>query len=126
MFLLEFPNGQSQLINALSPVLSDEDCESSNTILRDKARGALDRVFDDFDVDVLIMPQDCRVSTISAEAGYPAGIAPLGYSSINGRGFGLVILAKAGREDKILEFMSSWEAENPGLLVPPRLEDDGR
>lgn len=118
----EFPGRQSLLEDALGEGLSDEDYDSAKVFLREKAQSGFDKIFSEHGVDILAMPQDCRVSTLSAAAGYPSGISPLGYSPINGRGYGIVVVAKAGREDKIVEFMAAWEATHPGLPQPPKLD----
>ncbi|KAJ8130466.1 hypothetical protein O1611_g3163 [Lasiodiplodia mahajangana] len=117
----EFPNGQAQLTDALNGGgISDEAYEEAKLFLRNKAKTeGFDQVFSEHDVDLLAMPQDCRIATIAAAAGYPAGIVPLGYAPFNGRGFGLVVVAGAGQEDKILSFMSAWEASHPELPKPP-------
>ncbi|KAI1378149.1 amidase signature domain-containing protein [Hypoxylon crocopeplum] len=116
----EFPNGQAQLTDALGDLMSDEDYEAAKVFLREKAKThGFDKIFSEHGVNVLVMPQDCRITTIAAAAGYPVGIVPLGYADFNGRAFGLVIVAGEGREDQILEFMSAWEASNPTLRKPP-------
>lgn len=53
--------------------------------------------------------------------GYPIGTVPLGTVDYNGRPFGLAIIAKAGREDVILAFMSAFEAMSKERPVPPQL-----
>jgi amidase len=53
--------------------------------------------------------------------GYLIGTVPLGTIDYNGRPFGLAIIAKAGREDLIIEFMSAFEAVPKERPVPPQL-----
>ncbi|KAI1119751.1 amidase signature domain-containing protein [Nemania abortiva] len=117
----EFPNGQAQLKDALDDGgISNEAYEEAKLFLRNKAKiEGFDKVFSEHGVDLLVMPQDCRICTIAAAAGYPIGIVPLGYAPFNGRGFGLIVVAGAGKEDKILSFMSAWEASHPELPKPP-------
>ena len=63
---------------------------------------------------MLIGPLDGRIVTVAAAAGYPAGVAPLGYAdNYNGRAYGVAIVAKAGEEGKILQAMSAWEKTMP-------------
>lgn len=48
---------------------------------------------------------------------------PLGLLGYNDRPYGLGVMARAGREDLILQFMSAFEAEFPKRKVPPALQD---
>ena len=71
---------------------------------------------------MLIGPLDGRIVTVAAAAGYPAGVAPLGYAdNYNGRAYGVAIVAKAGEEGKILQAMSAWEKTMPRRIPPPQL-----
>lgn len=46
---------------------------------------------------------------------------PLGYSKINGRPFGMCIVAAAGNEDKILRAMRAWDAIMDKRKAPPQM-----
>ena len=54
-------------------------------------------------------------------SGYPLGTVPLGLLNYNGRPFGLGIMAKAAREDLIIQFMSAFETKFPKRRIPPAL-----
>ncbi len=83
-----------------------------------------DRIFAEQEVDLLMGPLDGRIVTVAAAAGYPAGVVPLGFADdFNGRAYGVTIVAKAGREDRIFEAMSAWEKTMPGRKPPPLLRD---
>ncbi|KAI1330536.1 amidase signature domain-containing protein [Xylariaceae sp. FL0255] len=118
-------NPQTRFIDALNRGgIDHKECEAAKRLLRAKARHAFDQIFSKQGVDLLAMPQDCRIAILAAAAGYPAGIVPLGYAPFNGRGFGLVVIAGEKQEAKILSFMSAWQATHPGLPTPPQLVED--
>jgi amidase len=120
----EFPKGQAQLTDTLAGVTSDVKYEEAKEFLRTMAGAqGFDKIFADHDVDLVAGPLDGRIVTVAAAAGYPCGVVPLGYAeNLNGRAYGMVVVAAGGREDKIIEFMSAWEASSPGLRKsPPQL-----
>jgi amidase len=124
--ITEFPNGQTQLTDALAEQMSDEQYDIQKAFIREKAGPqGLDKVFVEHEVDVIAGPLDGRIVTIAAAAGYPCGVVPLGYAdNFNGRAYGMTVVAPAGGEDRIIKFMSAWEASNPNLRKPPpQLED---
>lgn len=49
---------------------------------------------------------------------------PLGVLDYNGRPFGLGLIAKAGREDLMFQFMSAFEATFPQRRIPNLLLKD--
>ena len=51
---------------------------------------------------------------------------PLGLLDYNGRPFGLGLIAKAGREDLIFQFMSAYEATFPKRPIPELLVNENR
>jgi Asp-tRNA(Asn)/Glu-tRNA(Gln) amidotransferase A subunit family amidase len=86
---------------------------------------------------------DCRIPSIASAAGeqnlplkfvgepqilttcltgYPIATMPLGILDYNGRPFGLAIVAMAGREDLMFQFMSAFEAVSEKRGVPSRLD----
>lgn len=56
--------------------------------------------------------------------GYPIATVPLGVTEADGRPYGLGIMARAGREDLIFQFMSAFEAHFPPRVLPSRVRDD--
>lgn len=105
----------------------------------------LDPLFDDQAFDLIAVPQDSEIcvlpmasgasSTVDDLAihakicrpGYPVATMPLGILDHLGRPFSLAVIAKAGREDLIFQFLSAFEATFPKRVVPPQLvrKDDG-
>lgn len=78
------------------------------------------RLLQNLNLDVIVGPQDSQLGTIAAAAGYPSASVPLGYATTyNGRAYGLSVIARAGDDDKVIKFMSAWEASQPNLRVPP-------
>ncbi|KAI1123357.1 amidase signature domain-containing protein [Nemania abortiva] len=71
------------------------------------------------DVDVIIGPADSELASIAAAAGYPIATMPLSYLKLNGRPFGVVALASANEEMKLIEAMSAWESTFPNARRPP-------
>ena len=59
------------------------------------------------------------MASVAAVAGYPVASVPLGYADVNGRAFGMNMIAKAGEEAKMLEIMSAWEVSLPDARKPP-------
>ncbi|KAL6824616.1 amidase signature enzyme [Trichoderma sp. SZMC 28015] len=117
-----FP-GQQQLENTLKSSLTEEKRQEIVSFTRKIAKDdGFDRIFEETAAEVLIGPLDGRIVTIAAAAGYPAGVAPLGYAdNYNGRAYGVVIVAKARDEGKILQAMSAWEETMPRRIPPPQL-----
>ena len=117
-----FP-GQQQLENTLKSDLTEEKRQEIVSFIRKTAKDdGFDRIFQETGAEVLIGPLDGRIVTVAAAAGYPAGVAPLGYAdNYNGRAYGVAIVAKAGEEGKILQAMSAWEKTMPRRIPPPQL-----
>ncbi|KAK4061444.1 hypothetical protein Trihar35433_9771 [Trichoderma harzianum] len=117
-----FP-GQQQLENTLKSSLTEEKRQEIVSFIRKIAKDdGFDRIFEETGAEVLIGPLDGRIVTVAAAAGYPAGVAPLGYAdNFNGRAYGVTIVAKAGDEGKILQAMSAWEETMPRRIPPPQL-----
>lgn len=101
--------------------LSPDKYEEAKAFIRHKARvEGYDRAFKDYDIDILAGPLDSRMGSIAAAAGLPSATVPLGYADFyNGRAYGLSIIADAGNEEKLVQFMSAWSASHPGLPKPP-------
>jgi len=114
--------GQQLLEGALNDTLSEEKYAKGKKMIRQAAgKDGIDRVLEEFKLDVIIGPMDGRIPTIAAAAGYPVGTMPLGYSKDNGRAFGACIISGAGSEAKILQAMSAWHATMPPPKPPPQL-----
>lgn len=113
---------QGGLEGSLNPTVSNQTYEDVVRYLRSSAGASgFDRIFANEDVDVLMGPLDGRIVSVAAAAGYPVGVVPLGYADgagMNGRAYGMTIVAAAGQEGKILQVMSAWEATMPGRKPP--------
>ncbi|KAJ5723744.1 hypothetical protein N7488_001779 [Penicillium malachiteum] len=101
--------------------LTAENYHKATTILREKARvEGYEKAFREYDVDIIAGPLDSRLGSIAAVAGFPSATVPLGYAeSYNGRAYGLSIIAGAGKEEKLVQFMSAWNESHPELPKPP-------
>ncbi|KAF2964451.1 hypothetical protein GQX73_g9127 [Xylaria multiplex] len=106
-------NNQRALESIRDSTMTKEQYDRNVEALRAAARGAIHKVLDNHDIDVILAPSDSRMNSVAAAAGYPLGNLPLGYADFNGRGFSLHVIAPAGDEAKIFQVMSAWEATFP-------------
>lgn len=104
--------------------MTDAEYQSGLNHLRQSTRDAVQKCLDQADADVILSSGESLMTSIAANAGYPIASVPLGFSSYNGRPFGMEIMARNGEEEKIFAVMSAWEATFPnGRMPPPRLMD---
>ncbi|KAK2737896.1 hypothetical protein FQN57_007347 [Myotisia sp. PD_48] len=85
-----------------------------------RARG-IDHIINKYGVDVIIGPADSQLTKIAAAAGYPVASLPLGYLDYNGRAFGMLAIASANNESKLIEVMSAWDVMFNPVKPPPLL-----
>ncbi|RWA05000.1 hypothetical protein EKO27_g10101 [Xylaria grammica] len=85
----------------------------------------IDKLFREQGLNILAFPMDSLMVFISAASGYPIATIPLGVISEDGRPYGLGIMAQAGREDLMFQFMSAFEAHFPSRVLPIRVHDNG-
>jgi amidase len=69
----------------------------------------LDRVFQKYEIDIVIAPGDSGLCIHAAHAGYPIAVAPMDVLKYNGRPFGICMVARAHREDHLMKFLRIWE-----------------
>lgn len=69
----------------------------------------LDKVFERYGIDMVIAPGDSPLCVLAAAAGYPIATAPMDVLKYNGRPFGISLIARASKEDLLLEFLGVWE-----------------
>lgn len=116
--------GQEYLINSQNDNTSTEDCERAKAAMKELAgREGIDKVLDEYQLDVIVGPMDSPMSTLAACARYPSATMPLGYLSPSGCPFGLCLIAKANEEEKLLRIMSAYEATFPERKLPGPLVD---
>ncbi|KID81235.1 LysM domain-containing protein [Metarhizium guizhouense ARSEF 977] len=84
----------------------------------------IDKLFREQNLNMLAFPLDSLMVFVSAASGYPIATAPLGVIPEDGRPDGLGVMAQAGREDLMFQFLSAFEAHFPPRVVPPRVQDD--
>ncbi|KAF5702105.1 glu asp-tRNA amidotransferase subunit A [Fusarium mundagurra] len=123
---LEMPpgyNDQGLLIDAEESDISPKDYEKNLSHLRQvTCDDGLDRIFKEYDVDVIVGSSDTAITAYASGSGYPVGNVPLGYLDFNGRPFGLAVLAAKDQEAKILKFMNAWEGTFGPRKAPPLLQ----
>lgn len=115
---------QQILENGLTDTMTDSEYDKGLKHLRESTRDAVKKCLQEADADVIMASGESLMPTIAANAGYPIASVPLGFSTYNGRPFGMEIMALNGQEGKIFEVMSAWEATFPeGRMPPPQLVD---
>ena len=97
-----------------------------------------DELIEKYDIDVIIAPGDCMLSTYSAAGGehnqvpsvlhlccclihsleFPIATLPLSCLKFNGRPVGLLVAAPRHKESVLIKAMSAWEATFPGRKEP--------
>ncbi|KAI1130215.1 amidase signature domain-containing protein [Nemania abortiva] len=113
---------QQVLENGLTDDMTDSEYHEGLRHLRESTRDAVERCLEQANADVIMASGESVMTTIAANAGYPIASVPLGFSSYNGRPFGMEIMARNAHEGKIFEVMSAWEATFPeGRMPPPML-----
>ncbi|KAI0105341.1 amidase signature domain-containing protein [Nemania sp. FL0031] len=113
---------QQVLENGLTDKMTDLEYSEGLRHLRESTRDAVEKCLEKADADVVMASGESVMTTIAANAGYPIASVPLGFSSYNGRPFGMEIMARNGHEEKIFEVMSAWETTFPeGRMPPPML-----
>ncbi|EEU37128.1 uncharacterized protein NECHADRAFT_52302 [Fusarium vanettenii 77-13-4] len=114
---------QAVLENGLKDDMTNEEYHSSLKHFRQSVRAAVERLWEETRTDVIMASGESLVTTTAAAAGYPIASVPLGFSTHNGRPYGMEIVARNGAEDKLFQVMSAWEATFPhGRHAPPLLE----
>ncbi|KAF9775397.1 hypothetical protein IL306_006497 [Fusarium sp. DS 682] len=88
----------------------DPDFPKKHEFVRTHAKEAIDKLFLENNLDMLMGNGDGRMTAIASAAGYVVGSASLGYAdNFNGRAFGINLITGSGGERKMLEVMSTWE-----------------
>ncbi|KAI1192490.1 putative glutamyl-tRNA amidotransferase subunit A [Nemania serpens] len=105
-----------------NPHLAAEDYGKTLEHLRNISRDqGIDRILEEYDVDVIIGPADSFITSLAAASGYPVAGMPLTYLNFNGRPLGLAALAGKNRDATLVKMMSAWEATFPKRKPPPDL-----
>ncbi|KAJ5724815.1 amidase signature enzyme [Penicillium malachiteum] len=104
--------------NNMSPDIANEARMAMRKVV---GEDGIDKVLNEFGLDVIISPMDSPISTVAALAGYPSATVPLGYLEPSGRPIGFCLVAKANEEGELLSVMSTYEATMPSRRLPPRL-----
>lgn len=132
---LGFP-GQEFLENAQQNHTSEAEIEALIQQMRHIGRvEGLDKVFADYNINVLLGPADGAMTTFAAAAGlyhsapawptlrltvpgYPIASLPFGYVDSIGRPFGLAAIAPGDGDALLIQLMSAWEASFPRRKLP--------
>jgi amidase len=113
-------NNNVDAIKAASEsILTKEEFERNERVLRKTAHDHLLEILDESDADVIVGPGDSEINMIAAYAGWTVGSVPAGFADFNGRPWSLHVLAPPGEEGRIFRVMAAWEATFPQNVQPP-------
>ncbi|RAH66303.1 amidase [Aspergillus aculeatinus CBS 121060] len=116
---------QTDLLETLKSSMDDEKAAAAKTYAQRLAGPeGIDATVEKHGVDIIIGPGDCAICAVAALAGYPTGMVPLG--RLEGPGGlgqpqGLMLISRAGGEQKLLQFMHQWKEIAGDWEVPPLL-----
>lgn len=134
----EYPN-QNALLDAVNHSITVAEYEEAKVSLRHIAlHETLEKTLKDNDVNVILGPSDGPLSSIAASAGKhhrlhlymiwlimvlgaPIATMPLGCLNLNGRPFGLSVMALPHQEDVLFKVMSAFESTFPKRVLPSLL-----
>lgn len=93
----------------------DEALESIQRIAREDS---LARVMAEQNVDIVLSSSDSTLVSFGGCAGWPIATVPIGNLEKNGQPWGMFALARAGREDLLLNFMTVFKEIFPAFQKP--------
>jgi len=121
------PHGdQADLIATLQTEETADTSAKAISYGRSRAREGIRECLERDDVDIIAGPGDCGICIVAALAGYPAAMVPmtvLGGEKGMGQPQGLMLIANAGHEAKIIEFMQLWESVVGSWQTPTRFRN---
>nr|UMZ45363.1 hypothetical protein [Paramyrothecium roridum] len=112
------PN-QDRLINLINKANPKERLmERLDACKQWAATDGIDKVVQEHGVDVVVCCSDSFFAGVSVAARYPMAAMPLGYIASSGRPYGLLAIAKANEEAKLVKLMAIWNAISSPRRVP--------
>jgi len=114
-------NSQTELKASLVSRLTPVAHSASRDALRAFARNTLGSIMGDHGLDIIISASESMLVVYAALAGWPIATVPLGNLKTNGQAFGLFVLARAGGEDILLQFMAAYHGAFEGVARPSHL-----
>lgn len=115
------PTQPASVGNGLNDNMTNEKYHSGLAHLRQSVRHAVDLYLKESNADVIMASGGTLLPSIAAGAGYPIGSVPLGFSTYNGRPFGMEIMSRNSEEENIFQVMSARETTFPEVRQPPAL-----
>lgn len=99
--------------------MSDEKhAKASAELFRLAREGSMGKIIDDHGLDIVISASDAVLVGFAACAQWPICTVPLGNLAKNNQPFGWFAMAREGREDVLLRFMSGFYEVFPGAQRP--------
>ncbi|KAL7935680.1 amidase signature domain-containing protein [Trichoderma chlorosporum] len=119
----EYPS-QSSLENALQCNISAAEHAKTLASLRKLAGpDGIDQILNQFQLDAIASLADSPMSSIASASGYPIATMPLGVLDLNGRPFGISMLAGKYQEKKLFQIMSAWDTMVTRQPPPALMEE---
>ncbi|KAF2711939.1 hypothetical protein K504DRAFT_453711 [Pleomassaria siparia CBS 279.74] len=117
---------EALLLSTINNSRTDAESEKAKSDPRAIALdNALETALKQYSIDAIIALMYSPITTIAACSSGPIRTVPLGPLNINGRLFGLGIIARPGEEATVLKVMSAFEATFPARSLPSLLNRGG-
>ncbi|KAF2799428.1 amidase signature enzyme [Melanomma pulvis-pyrius CBS 109.77] len=105
----EYPS-QSSLENSLNnTITADENAKRVKIVRELGGPNGVDKVLQQYNLDAIASLSDSPLSSVATASGYPVATMPLGILQLNGRPFGISMIAGKNQEHKLFQIMSAWE-----------------
>lgn len=100
------------------PLANEESDNVARELKRIAGQDGMGKFMAENDLDLIVSSSDSSLVSFAAYAGWPSGTVPLGQLKTS-LPYGLFVLARAGEDEKIFQFMSAFEKtfEKIGLPV---------
>jgi amidase len=109
---------QVELINSFNSSLTEEEAGNAARELRRLAgQDGMGKFMIENDLDLVASSSDCGLVSFAACAGWPSGTVPLGQTE-DGLPYGMFVLARAGEDERIFQFMSAFEKTITKIQLP--------
>jgi len=109
---------QTELYASLASKLTPERHSAALKALHALANGSLESVMEAHGLDVIVSASESTLVAYAALAGWPVATVPLGNLKTNAQPFGFFVLARAGRDDILIRFMTAYYGAF-GSVKPP-------
>lgn len=109
---------QTELIASQNNDMSPSTHDEAVSALRKLARETVEATMRSHGVNIVLAASDSNLIGYSSWAGWSVATVPLGNLAKNGQPFGFSAIARDGRVDLLLRFMSAFHATFPAVEAP--------